>query len=164
MFDGERALHLREQVAFETRHENGKTCHRHSARRVGGNFQKGLGIGDNELGWCFEPIQGVAQFALFHDHAIRIAVEQVADRLYLWQNQAALGRFLVNRHHQHGKFARANQIAENGRAVDKVRRRGIESAWRNSKIPLPRSSRSPDHAQFFAPLCFLASVKIPTST
>ena len=67
------------------------------------------------FGGALEPLQRAAQFALLYHQAIGIVVQQVADRLHLGQDQPPLGRFLVNRHHQHGHFARTDQVAEDGR-------------------------------------------------
>ena len=78
------------------------------------------------LGGRVEPVERAAQLALLDDQAIGVAVQQVADRLHLRQDQPAARRLLVDRHHEHGQLAGADQVAEDGRVVDEVRRRGVE--------------------------------------
>jgi len=62
----------------------------------------------------------MAQLALFNNHTQGVSIQQVADGLDLGQDQPPFGRFLVNRHHQHRRLARTDQIGDNGRAAKKI--------------------------------------------
>ena len=81
-----------------------------------GDLQKRLRIGHHQGRRAVEPVQGVAQLPLLDDHAVGVAVQQVADRLHLRQDQPALGGLHVDRHDQHGQLARRHQVGHDRRA------------------------------------------------
>ena len=62
----------------------------------------------------------------FTTSAIASLSMQVADALHLRQDQAAARRLLVDRHHEHGEVAGVDEVAEDRRVVDEVRRRRVE--------------------------------------
>jgi hypothetical protein len=81
--------------------------------------------GDNDAGRCLQIVQSLLQSRVFHNHAASLAVEKIANGLRLKLLDAALGRFLVDGHHQHGRFIRPYQIAQKHRGLGGFRRRNF---------------------------------------
>ena len=77
-------------------------------------------VGDHQGRGALEPLQGVTKFPLLDDHAVGVAVQQVADRLHLRLDQPALGGLLVDRHHQDHQFARRHQVGDDRGGVDEL--------------------------------------------
>jgi len=106
------------------------------------------------IGWlAVRPdtlFQRAAQLALPDHEAKRVAVQQIADGLHLRQNQAALRRLLVNRHDEHGEFARANEVADEGRAVNEIRRRDLDQRLAQLQHSRAAHGRRAHHASFFS--------------
>ena len=124
--DRQRALDLADEVALEAAEEDAEARHRHLGRRVGRHLEERLRVGDHELRRPVEALDGVAELALLHHERHRVAVHEVADALHLRQDQAAARRLLVDRHHEHGELAGVDEVAEDRRVVDEVRRRRVE--------------------------------------
>ena len=89
-------------------------------------MREGLRVGHHQGRRAAEPIERVAELALLDDHAHGVAVQQVADRLHLRQDEAALGGFHVDRHHQHGHLARRDQVGRDRRRIEELVRRGFD--------------------------------------
>ena len=139
--DRHRAADQLGEVALGAGEEDREGGHRHARRRVGGHLQEGLRVGDHQRRRAVQRVERVAQLALLDDQAVGVVVEQVADRLHLRQDQAALGRLLVDRHHQHDQLARAHEVAEQRGRVENVLRRGAHDRLAQRVEALPRSAR-----------------------
>ena len=145
--DGQRSLHLRGEIALEAGEEDGEAGHGDLAGRVGSHLEEGLGVGDHQPRWPVEPLQGALELPFFDHEGHGVGVEQVADGLDLGQDQAALGRLLVDGHHQHGQLSRSHQVAEDGRALDEVLRGVVQQGLAEVEDTLPLHGRGEHHGQ-----------------
>ena len=68
-----------------------KRGQRHVRRRVAGDLQEALRVGDDERRRALEPVERVAQFALLDDEAVGVVVEHVADGLTCGRISRPLG-------------------------------------------------------------------------
>ena len=78
-----------------------------SRRRVGGDLEEGLRVGDHQARRPLEARRARSRSSRSLTTSNGVVVEQVADGLHLRQDEPALGRLLVDRHDQHGQLARA---------------------------------------------------------
>ncbi|MNO50099.1 hypothetical protein D3C76_404650 [compost metagenome] len=102
--------------------QDGERGQGHVPRRVGGNLEEDLRVSDDEPRPRSEPLQRRPELVLLRHDGDGVALEQVADRLLLRQNQPALGRGFVNRHDQHDEIARRDKVADEPEALLLVRK------------------------------------------
>lgn len=103
--------------------QDGERGQRHVPRRIGGDLKEDLRVGDDEPRLRPEPIQRGPELVLLRHNGDGVALEQVADRLLLRQDQPAFGRGFVDRHDQHDQIARRHEVADEPEALLLVRKR-----------------------------------------
>ncbi len=126
VLQGEGALHLRGEVAFEAGEQDGEAGHGDVQRGVGRHFEEGLRVGDHQLGRRVETRQGGAQLPLLDHEGHGVGVQQVADGLHLRQDEAAARGLLVHGDHQHGQAIGPHQVGEDRRVLDEVLGRALQ--------------------------------------
>ena len=131
--DGQRAPHLLGEIALKAGHQDRERRHRHAGRHVGGHLQKRLRVGHHEGRRLVERVERPPQLAVLRHQRQALAVEQIADRHHLRQDEAPFRRLLVDGHHEHGHLARRHEIRDNAPAVEMIR--GSKPEQRLTQVP-----------------------------
>jgi len=106
------------EFTLEPRHENGEGRQGDAGRGVGCGLQHHLRVAHHEVGRLRETVEGGAEFALLDDHAHGVAVENVANGLYLRQDEPSLGGSEVDGDDEDDKPASRHEVGKKGWLAD----------------------------------------------